>query len=69
MEENALLVCTRTKYPENSSYDLYMIPENSEGTEVSPENVIHASGITALWVARDRFAVLEQTCVVSIIHM
>lgn len=56
---NAILLCTRTSNMENSTYDLYNIPKESESNnEVDSKR---SSGITALWVARNRFAVLDRS--------
>ncbi|XP_014218663.1 coatomer subunit alpha [Copidosoma floridanum] len=55
--ENAVLICTRSYANiENGTYDLYILPSD-DNTE--PETK-RASGITALWVARNRFAVLDK---------
>lgn len=56
---NAILICTRTTNLENSTYDLYTIPKDSE-TQSSESDSKRSSGITALWVARNRFAVLDR---------
>lgn len=56
---NAILLCTRTANLENSTYDLYSIPKESE-SQSSETDSKRSSGITALWVARNRFAVLDR---------
>ncbi|CRL04977.1 CLUMA_CG018001, isoform A [Clunio marinus] len=56
---NAILLCTRTSNMENSTYDLYSIPKDSETNSESDSK--RSSGITALWVARNRFAVLDRS--------
>lgn len=56
---NAILMCTRTANVENSTYDLYSIPKESE-SQSSETDSKRSSGITALWVARNRFAVLDR---------
>lgn len=56
---NAILVCTRTTNLENSTYDLYTIPKDSDSQSSESESK-RSSGITALWVARNRFAVLDR---------
>jgi coatomer protein complex subunit alpha (xenin) len=59
--ENAVLLCTRQANNENSTYDLYTIPKDSDsGNPDSPEGK-RSSGLTAVWVARNRFAVLDKT--------
>ena len=58
---NAILLTTRTSNLENSIYDLYIVPKDSDGhSPESPESK-RASGLTAVWIARDRFAVLDRT--------
>jgi len=58
--ENAVLLCTRTSNAENSSYDLYTIPKDSDsGSPDAPEGK-RSSGLSAVWVARNRFAVLDK---------
>uniref|UniRef100_A0A336MCE9 Coatomer subunit alpha n=1 Tax=Culicoides sonorensis TaxID=179676 RepID=A0A336MCE9_CULSO len=56
---NAILLCTRTANLENSTYDLYTIPKDSDSSSSESESK-RSSGITALWVARNRFAVLDR---------
>jgi coatomer subunit alpha len=60
--ENAVLLITRTNNVENSTYDLYVVPKDADSSS-PPENVDNkrSSGITAMWVARNRFAVLDRT--------
>lgn len=57
---NAVLICTRTVNMENSTYDLYSIPKDSDSQSSEIESK-RSSGVTALWVARNRFAVLDRT--------
>lgn len=56
---NAILLCTRTSNMENSTYDLYSIPKDSESNSETDSK--RSSGVTALWVARNRFAVLDRS--------
>ena len=57
--ENAVLICTRSaNNVENSTYDLYLIPR--EGDSNTDADTKRASGVTAIWVARNRFAVLDR---------
>lgn len=56
---NAVLLCTRTANMENSTYDLYSIPKDSESNSETDSK--RSSGVTALWVARNRFAVLDRS--------
>jgi coatomer subunit alpha len=62
--ENSVLLTTRVSGNlENSSYDLYYIPKdvgNSDSNPDAPEGR-RSAGMTAIWVARNRFAVLDKT--------
>lgn len=61
--ENAVLICTRQPSNiDNSTYDLYMIPK--EGDSKSDADTKRAAGITAIWLARNRFAVLDRASTV-----
>lgn len=63
--EHAVLLCSRTTNVENSTYDLYHVPkENDSPNPESPEGK-RSSGLSAIWVARNRFAVLDKTHSVS----
>lgn len=57
---NAVLLCTRTNNLENSTYDLCQIPKESESSSQNETESKRSSGITAIWVARNRFAVLDR---------
>ncbi|PNF39948.1 Coatomer subunit alpha [Cryptotermes secundus] len=59
--ENSVLLCTRTSNVENSSYDLYGIPKDSDSQNPESPESKRSSGVTAIWVARNRFAVLDRT--------
>uniref|UniRef100_A0A1B6DMQ1 Coatomer subunit alpha n=1 Tax=Clastoptera arizonana TaxID=38151 RepID=A0A1B6DMQ1_9HEMI len=66
--ENAMLLCTRHSNLDNSTYDLYTLPKNmgsdngnSSATDSDNLNSRRANGITAIWVARNRFAVLDRS--------
>lgn len=64
--ENAVLLCTRASNVDNSTYDLYTIPRDLDSEAQVPEGESKRSpGITALWVARNRFAVLDRSCQVN----
>lgn len=58
--ENAVLVCQRTSNSENSAYDLYQISKEDNGGPMEVPDSKRSPGITALWVARNRFAVLDR---------
>ncbi len=57
---NAILMCSRTTNMENSTYDLYSIPKDPDQNTSESESK-RSSGVTALWVARNRFAVLDRS--------
>lgn len=59
--ENAVLLCTRTSSVENSTYDLYTIPKESDSQNPDAPEGKRSSGLTATWVARNRFVVLDRT--------
>lgn len=59
--ENAVLICTRTSNVDNSTYDLYAIPKNSDSQNPDAPEGKRSAGLTAVWVARNRFAVLDRT--------
>uniref|UniRef100_A0A8C7GJN1 COPI coat complex subunit alpha n=1 Tax=Oncorhynchus kisutch TaxID=8019 RepID=A0A8C7GJN1_ONCKI len=58
--ENAVLLCTRATNLENSTYDLYSIPKESDSQNPDAPEGKRSSGLTAVWVARNRFAVLDR---------
>uniref|UniRef100_A0A673X5B0 COPI coat complex subunit alpha n=1 Tax=Salmo trutta TaxID=8032 RepID=A0A673X5B0_SALTR len=58
--ENAVLLCTRATNLENSTYDLYAIPKESDSQNPDAPEGKRSSGLTAVWVARNRFAVLDR---------
>jgi len=57
--ENSVLLCTRASNMENSTYDLYQLPKDSSDDDSQPDPK-RSSGLTAVWVARNRFAVLDR---------
>ncbi|KAF4533472.1 hypothetical protein B566_EDAN001201 [Ephemera danica] len=59
--ENSVLLCTRSSNVENSVYDLYVIPKDSDSQNPDSPESKRSSGVTAMWVARNRFAVLDRT--------
>ena len=63
--ENAVLICTRSSNLENSVYDLYAIPKESDSQNPDAPEGKRSSGLTAIWVARNRFAVLDRSHTVS----
>jgi len=59
--ENAVLLCIRAPSVENSTYDLYSVPKDSDSQNPDAPEGKRSSGLTAVWVARNRFAVLDRT--------
>ncbi|XP_069119880.1 coatomer subunit alpha-like isoform X1 [Argopecten irradians] len=59
--ENSVLLCTKTSNVDNSTYDLYGIPKDSDSSSPDAPEGKRSSGLTAVWVARNRFAVLDRT--------
>lgn len=59
--ENAILLTTRANSPENSVYDLYSVPKDSDSQNPDAPDSKRSSGLTAVWVARNRFAVLDRS--------
>ena len=58
---NSVLLTTRTTNLENSIYDLYTVSKEPDGTNPDAPESKRASGLNAIWIARDRFAVLDRT--------
>ncbi|XP_048728495.1 coatomer subunit alpha-like [Ostrea edulis] len=59
--ENAVILCTRASNAENSTYDLYALPKSSDSQNPDAPEGKRSSGLSAVWVARNRFAVLDRT--------
>ncbi|XP_059167634.1 coatomer subunit alpha-like [Physella acuta] len=59
--ENAILLCTKSSNVENSTYDLYVVPKESDSQNPDAPEGKRSSGLTSVWVARNRFAVLDRT--------
>ncbi|CAK8683346.1 unnamed protein product [Clavelina lepadiformis] len=59
--ENAVLVTSRASNIENSHYDLYQVPKTTDSSNPDAPEGKRASGLTAVWVARNRFAILDRT--------
>jgi coatomer protein complex subunit alpha (xenin) len=59
--ENAVLLCSRVNSNlDNSSYDLYFIPKDTNDANPDAPEGRRSAGLTAIWVARNRFAVLDK---------
>ncbi|KAH8035355.1 hypothetical protein HPB51_004596 [Rhipicephalus microplus] len=61
LAENAVLLNTRTANPDNSTYDLCMVPKDYDPQNPDMVEGKRSTGLTAVWVARNRFAVLDRT--------
>merc|ERR1719167_1633910 len=59
--ENSVLLCTRASNSENSTYDLYSMPKEENSSNPDAPEGKRSSGLTAIWVARNRFAVLDKS--------
>jgi len=58
--ENAILLTTRTTSTDCGSYELYQIPTETNSSQPDTPDCKKSSGLTAIWVARNRFAVLDR---------
>lgn len=58
--ENAVLLSMRSTNLDSSTYDLYIIPRDAETGQVPESEGKRSPGVTALWVARNRLAVLDR---------
>jgi coatomer subunit alpha len=56
--ENAVLINMREVSIENSIYILHVLPKDGESSEHCETK--KSAGVTAIWVARNRFAVLDK---------
>ncbi|EDO39748.1 predicted protein [Nematostella vectensis] len=59
--ENCILLNTSASNPENSVYELHAIPKQIDSSNPEVSEGKRASGLTSVWVARNRFAVLDRT--------
>ncbi|XP_014673558.1 PREDICTED: coatomer subunit alpha-like [Priapulus caudatus] len=59
--ENAVLVCCRGANQDNSTYDLYAVPRVADSQNPDAPEGKRSAGVAAVWVARNRFAVLDRT--------
>ena len=63
--ENAVLLTTRATNVESSSYELYSVPSDPDSQNPDSPDCKKSSGMTAIWIARNRFAVLDRNQTVS----
>lgn len=59
--ENCVLLCTNASNPENCVYELHAVPKEIDSSNPEVSEGKRSSGLTAVWVARNRFAVLDRT--------
>ena len=57
--EQSVLVVTRAANLDNSIYELYSVPVDAECPQDGGDGK-RSTGVTAIWVARNRFAVLDR---------
>ncbi|CAB4019555.1 coatomer subunit alpha-like, partial [Paramuricea clavata] len=60
-ENCILLVQSPASNPENSAYELHAVPKDFDSSSPEVSDGKRSAGITAVWVARNRFAVLDKT--------
>ena len=62
---------TRASNLDNSIYELYAVPSDVESLSAPQEasDAKRASGVTAIWVARNRFAVLDRNHTVIFLNV
>ncbi|XP_062521183.1 coatomer subunit alpha-like [Corticium candelabrum] len=58
--ENAVLLTTNTGNADSSSYELYNIPKEFDSANPDVVESKRSNGIAAVWVARNRFTVLDR---------
>ena len=56
-----MLICSRPSNAENSTYDLYQVPKQTDSQNPETPEGKRAAGLSAIWVARNRFAVLDRS--------
>jgi coatomer protein complex subunit alpha (xenin) len=59
--ENAVLLTTNTGNAESSAYELYNIPKDFDSSNPDMAEGKRSSGVAAVWVARNRFTVLDRS--------
>uniref|UniRef100_A0A2R5L8Q5 Coatomer subunit alpha n=1 Tax=Ornithodoros turicata TaxID=34597 RepID=A0A2R5L8Q5_9ACAR len=67
--ESSVLLNTRTSNADNSTYDLCSVPHTVDSQNPEMVEGKRSSGLTAVWVARNRFAVLDRNHNVVIKNM
>ena len=59
--ENAILLCSNTTNPDTAYYELFAVPKTTDPTNPEVVEGKRSSGVAAVWVARNRFAVLDKS--------
>lgn len=59
--ENAVLLVTRNSSGENSVYEIFTLPKDAGQRDPDMSDGKRAPGLAAVWVARNRFAVLDRS--------
>uniref|UniRef100_A0A1I8HK72 Coatomer subunit alpha n=1 Tax=Macrostomum lignano TaxID=282301 RepID=A0A1I8HK72_9PLAT len=67
--ENAVLLGCRSANPDNSTYELHCLPRDATDSAVDAADSKRSSGLTAIWVARNRFAVLDKGHTLAVKNM
>ncbi|PAA58782.1 hypothetical protein BOX15_Mlig017424g3 [Macrostomum lignano] len=67
--ENAVLLGCRSANPENSTYELHCLPRDATDSAIDAADSKRSSGLTAIWVARNRFAVLDKGHTLAVKNM
>ncbi|XP_065906077.1 coatomer subunit alpha-like isoform X1 [Dysidea avara] len=63
---DAMLICSNTTSPETAFYELFTIPKETDPSNPDFVEGKRSSGKAAVWVSRDRFAVLDKTNQITI---
>lgn len=65
--ENSFLLVTRAPNLDNCTYDMYKVPKDAHENPSSDQPEVKlSSGVAAIWVARNRFAVLDKNQQITI---
>ncbi|XP_064393238.1 coatomer subunit alpha-like isoform X1 [Halichondria panicea] len=59
--ESAVLVCSNTTNAENAYYEIFPVPRNTDPSNPEFTEGKRSPGLTAVWLARNRFAILDKS--------
>jgi coatomer protein complex subunit alpha (xenin) len=59
--ENAIIICSNTNNIETAFYELFAIPRDIDPSNPEFVESKRSPGIAAVWVARNKFAILDKT--------